>query len=175
MHEIETEQIISVIKHSGFLELPLIFDASNENSLRSTYSVDFTSNDTLIFDNDIYSIIGFLPDTTEYFGFLFYSVGDMLYPTLMTLDKKGNKIDRKIICATGCAGHVALIVISCYDSVWIHEDLRIKSVSKVIGIVDTEDTPEQTLSICNMRFLDGLIEKNGRIKIKSSELIDCND
>jgi len=175
IHEIKNEQIINVIGHSGFLELPLIFDANNENSLRNTYNVDFKGNDTLLFDTDIYSIIGFLPDTTDYYGFLFHTVGDMLYPTLMTLDKKGNKIDRQIINATGCAGHFSLDVTSCYDSVWIHRDLTIKSISRVIGTVDSEDIPEQTLNICNMRRLDGLIEKNGRIKLTRSEIIDCNE
>ncbi len=175
IHELKNEQIIKVIKQSRLLELPLTFDANNENSLRSTYNIDFKSNDTLLFDADIYSIIGFLPDTTAYYGFLFHTVGDMLYPTLMTLDKKGIKIDRQIINATGCAGHFTLDVISCYDSVWIYSDLKIKSISKVIGKVDAEDISEQTLNICNMRRLDGLIDKNGRIEVKKSEIIDCNE
>jgi len=172
--EIKLEQIRNVIQKTGFVILPLIFDANIDGTLKSDYKVDFKSNDSLIFESDIWSIVGFLPDTTDYFAFLFYTVGDMLYPTIMTIDKKGNKIDRQIICAAGCAGHTVLEVSSCYDSVWISKDLKIKSISKVIGTVITEDSIPQTLNICNMRQLTGFIDKNGKIKTKDSELIDCN-
>ena len=131
--DVRVEQIQMVINKSGFVKLPLVFDANNDNSLKSTYNVDFKSNDSLIFDSDIYNIVGFLPDTTLYYAFLFHTVGDMLYPTIMTLDKKGNKIDRQIISAMGCAGHAAIDVTSCYDSIWIYSDLKIKSFSKVTG------------------------------------------
>ena len=173
--DVRVEQIQMVINKSGFVKLPLVFDANNDNSLKSTYNVDFKSNDSLIFDSDIYNIVGFLPDTTLYYAFLFHTVGDMLYPTIMTLDKKGNKIDRQIISAMGCAGHAAIDVTSCYDSIWIYSDLKIKSFSKVTGTVDIENSIPQTLGICNMRIVEGLIDKNGKIKTKSSDLIDCND
>jgi hypothetical protein len=173
--DVRVEQLQMVIQKSGFIKLPLVFDANIDNSLKSTYNVDFKCNDSLIFDSDIYSIVGFLPDTTMYYAFLFHTVGDMLYPTIMTLDKKGNKIDRQIINAMGCAGHAAIDVKNCYDSVWIYSDLKIKSISKVIGTVDIEDSIPQTLDICNMNIFEGLIEVNGKIKIKSSYLIDCND
>ena len=173
--EIKTEQIQKVIKKSGFIKLPLIFDANIDNSLKFNYDVDFKGNDSLIFDEDIYRIVGFLPDTTNYYAFLFHSVGDILYPTIMTIDKKGNKIDRQIICSAGCVGHTVVEVSSCYDSVWISNDLKINSISKVIGTVITEDSIPKTLKICNMRKLDGFIDKNGKIKLKDSDLIDCNE
>jgi hypothetical protein len=171
--EIKKEQIQKVIKKSGFIKLPLIFDANIDNSLKFNYDVDIKGNDSLIFDEDIYRIVGFLPDTTNYYAFLFHSVGDMLYPTIMTLDKNGNKIDRQIICAAGCAGQTVVEVSSCYDSVWIDSELRLKSISKVIGIVNTEDSIPKTLNICNMIKVQGLIEKSGKIKLKHSDLIDC--
>lgn len=172
--EIKLEQIRNVIQKTGFVTLPLVFNANIDNSLKSNYDVDLKSNDSLIFESDIWSIVGFLPDTTEYFAFIFHTVGDMLYPTIMTIDKKGNKVDRKIICTAGCAGHAAIDISSCYDSVWIGSDLKIKSVSKVIGTLETEDSIPQTLTICNMRILDGMIEKNGKIKLVTSDLIGCN-
>lgn len=173
-HEIKLEQIKKVIQRSGFVKLPLAFDANNDESLRSNYVVDINSNDSLIFDSDIFSIVGFLPDTTEYYAILFHTVGDMLYPTIMVMDKKGNKIARQIISASGCAGLAALDILSCYDSVWVYNDLKIKAISKVIGTVEIEDSIPQTIDICNKRILEGLIEKNGKIKIKTSDLIDCN-
>lgn len=168
------EQIRKVIEKTGFVSLPLTFDANIDNSLQTNYEVDFKSDDSLIFESDIYRIVGFLPDTTNYYAFLFHTVGDMLYPTIMTLDKMGNKIDRQIICTAGCAGHAALDVSSCFDSVWIGHDLKIKSISKVIGTVETEDSIPKILHICNMRILNGWIDENGKIKLQNSDLIDCN-
>ena len=168
------EQIQYVIQKSGFIKLPLEFDA-NIDVLKSNYSISRTSNDTLLFWEDgIYNIIGFLPDTANYYAFLHLTVGDMLYPTIVTMDKNWQKIDEKIICAAGCTGLVQVDVINCYDSVWIYKDLKIKSISKVIGTVENEDSTSQVLNICNMITLDGLIDKNGKINIKESALIDCS-
>lgn len=173
--DIKLEHIRKVIQESGFVKLPLIFDASDDNSLKANYSVDLESNDTLIFGKDIYDIIGFLPDTSDFYGVLFHTIGDMLYPTILTIDKKGNKIDRKIIYVALCAGQAEMYVASCYDSVWIYSDLKIKSISKVIGTIETEDSIPQTLNICNIRTLSGLIDRNGEISLKSSDIIDCNE
>ena len=169
------EQIQYVISKSGFIKLPLEFDASIETALKSNYSIDRTTNDTLLFDEGIYDIVGFLPDTTDYYAFLHLTVGDMLYPTITTMDKNWQKIDEKIICTGGCAGHLQLLVTSCYDSVWIYPDLKIKSVSRVTGTVEIDDTASQVLKICNMSILDGFIDKDGKIEIDRSDLIDCNE
>lgn len=174
-YDIKVYQIRDVIKKSGFIKLPLEFDAMNENYLKRNYEVDFKGNDSLLFDSDVWEIIGFLPDTSNYYAFLFYSVGDMLYPTVVTMDKNGNKIDRNVICAGGCAGHAAVDIINCYDSVLITKDLNIRSISKLIGTVETEDSTLKIVDICNMRKTEGFIDKTGKIKLTDSGIIICNE
>jgi hypothetical protein len=177
----KNEQIQYVIKESGFIKLPMEFDVSNlewiERTQNSTYPINYTSNDSLLFetDNYFYGIIGFLPDTTNYYAFLYFTPADMLTPTIRIMDKNWQKIDEKIICTGGCAGHAQLEVAICYDSVWISTDLRIKSISKVVGTVEIEDSISQVLNICNMRTLEGFIDKYGKINVKESGLIDCNE
>ena len=169
------EQIQYVITKSGFIELPLVFDASIESALKSNYKINRTSNDSLLFEQEIYDIIGFLPDTTNYYAFLHLAVGDMLYPTIITMDKKWQKIDEKVICTTGCLVHPFMNVTSCYDSVWVYQDLKFKSISRLIGTFEIdEDSTSQVWNICNIRILDGFIAKNGKIEIKESDLTDCN-
>jgi len=145
-----------------------------ENSLKINYNTDFKGNDSLIFDKDIYNIIGTLPDTSNYYAFLFPSIGDKLFPTIITFDKLGNKIDRQIICVSCCSGQASIDVISCYDSVIVTEDLRITSKCKLVGTVETEDSIPMTLNICNERRLNGNLTKQGKIILSDSELIDCN-
>jgi hypothetical protein len=107
--------IPNIIKESGFIKLPLVFNADIDN-LKLNYRVNHKSNDTLLLEGIISGIIGFLPDTTNYYAFLYYTIGDMLYPTIRTMDKNWQKIDDKKICTYGCAGHLALNVRSCYDT-----------------------------------------------------------
>jgi hypothetical protein len=163
-----------ILQQTGFIKLPLIFDANNENALKETYRIDRKCLDSIIFDDDMFDIVGFLPDTSLYFAILFNTVGDMLYPTIITIDKAGRKIDRQIISTTACAGNVAVDVISCYDSVWILNDLQVFSRSKVVGTVETEDSIPQVLKICNSENLTGSIARTGKIRISRSKKIDCN-
>jgi len=158
------EQIQHVINKSGFIPLPLVFDASDENALKIRYSVNLTTDDTLLFEYQPCDIVGFFPDTTNYYAFLYLFVGDMLYPTIVTMDKNWQKIDEKIICTTGCLTSPLEDVTSCYDSVWIYEDLKIKSISKLIGTM--EDKDDSVITICNTKILEGFIDKNGKINIK---------
>jgi len=168
------EQIQFVIEKSGFIRLPLSFDPNLEYALPSKYYVNLESNDTLLFDR-VYDIVGFLPDTTNFYAFLYLSVGDMLYPTIKTMDKNWKEIDDKIICVGGCVGHAQLDIISCSEIVEIYKDLKIKSISKVVGEVEIEDSIPRVLEICNKRILEGGIDKYGKINIKESGLIDCNE
>jgi hypothetical protein len=170
---LKRQMIPNVIKESGFIKLPLVFDADIDN-LKLNYRINYKSNDTLLFEGVMDGIIGFLPDTTNYYAFLYYTIGDMLYPTIQTMDKNWQKIDNKIICATGCSGHVQLNITSCYDSVKIFKDFKIKSISRAVGTVEDEDLASHILNICNTRILDGLIDKNGKINIKNSGLMNCD-
>jgi len=170
------EQIQYVIAKSGFIKLPLVFDASDDDALDVNYLVDFSSNDTLLFESGRFDIVGFFPDTTNYYAFLYLAIGDMLYPTIVTMDKNWQKIDEKIICTSGCLSSPLVEVTSCYNSVWIYKDLKIKSISKVIGTIEIDDdSTSQILNICNMQTLDGFIDKHGKIHIKESGLIDCGN
>ena len=172
----KSEQIQYVIEKSGFIELPLKFDASIETALKSRYSVNRASDDTLLFESGIRDIIGFLPDTTNFYAFLHLTVGDMLYPTIVTMDKNWQKIDEKFICTGGCAGHAQLDVISCYDSVFVYKDLKIKAISKVIGTAEVYgDSTSEVFNICNMIIVNEFIDKSGRISINKSDLIDCSE
>jgi len=163
------ERIIKVINKIGFIELPLIFDASNDYEFKNYYSVNHNSSDTLLFRYGIFDIVGFLPDTTYFYAFLYLEVRDMLYPTIVSMDKSWRKIDEKIICTMGCLISPLVDVTSCYDSVWVYEDLKIKSISKIVGTIELEDSISQVLNICNLRILDGYIDKNGKIIISESE------
>ena len=177
LQDVKKEKIKNVIKECEFLELPIVLNANSDywDNYSHKYKVNYKSTDSLIFDSDLFEIYGILPDTLFYYAFLTHSIGDMIYPTIFTIDKSGNKIDRRIICTGGCAGHAAIDITSCYDSVWLHKDLKIKSISKVVGTVETEGSIQRTINICNKTIVEGFINESGHIKLNRSELIDCSD
>ena len=174
LSEIKKEHLKNLIKKSGFIKLPLSFDAISNGYSGCSCEINHKGSDSLIFDKDIFEICGFLPDTSNYYSFLFNGACDMACPTIITLDKNGNKIDRKIIVVgTGCYGS-PIDAKSCYDSVWIYNDLTIKSESRVVGTIINPSTNKEE-DICNMEKLEGYIDRTGKIYIKKSGIILCDD
>ena len=144
-----------------------------KRDFHSKYSVDKNSMDTLFFDDFNGSIEGVLPDTSTYFGFIYYKVGDSLYPFLTTIDKKGQIIDRQSIGIGACGG-LAIDVDSCVDKVSINEKLEIDMFYKMRGTADTNDSIPQTVKICNWISGKGKITKDGKIEIRKGELEVCD-
>jgi hypothetical protein len=171
---LKIEQIRRIIKVTNFIQLPLKFDANQDNQANLKYHVDQKGLDSLLFDSDLFDTYGCFVDTTTFFAFLANSVGDMLYPTIITFDKQGNRIDRKMIATANCLVNPRYDVKSCFDSVFIRTDLTFYSFSKFIGSIASEDSSPEIFDVCNQKELNGEILKNGQILIKEGQTIDCN-
>ena len=173
------EQIQHVIKTCGFIKLPLSFCPDLDYVLQSKYHVNLASDDTLLFDN-VYNIVGFFPDTTNYYAFLHRPIENWSHPAIVTMDKNGQKIDEKIIRTTkSCEEHIQFSTTSISDIILIYKDLTFESISKakgVVGIDDINDYPfSQMLDTCSMIILEGFIDKNGKINSKERNIINCNE
>lgn len=167
----KVDYIKTLIKKVGFQELPYSHDLMKDKE-EYKYNVDRNSMDTLFFDDLNGHIIGVLPDTSKYYCFLYFGVGDVLYPCLTTIDKKGNKIDNKSICIGQCAG-VMIDYDTCIDRVTIEKDLTINMFYKLHGFVEREDNITKVDTICNQMIWTGRITKNGKIEVKETELESC--
>jgi hypothetical protein len=161
----KTHQIRQIIKITRLIELPLKFDANQENQSGLKYHINQKGSDSLLFDSDIFDTYGCLPDTTNFFAFLSNSVGDMLYPNIITFDKKGNRIDRKMIATANCLVNPRYDVKSCFDSIIIGADLKFRSFSKFNGTIETDDSVPQIYDVFNQKKLSGKILKSGQIVI----------
>lgn len=167
-------QLIQVIKKVGFLKLPLSFEVLPDG-LDVKYVIDPSGSDSLIKSLGIFRICGFLPDTSFYYSVIYnYPCSAYPCPQLMTINKEGNIISTEEIDAhPGCID-TPIESTTCYDSVWIDEDLKIRSISKVIGTIYDTSTKKDEY-ICNMRKLEGFIDKNGKIIVNQSDVIVCKD
>jgi len=166
------EQARALIKKIGFQQLPFSYDMAKLN-LDSRHSVDRNSNDTLFFDDFNGTVGGVLPDTSDYFGFIYYKVGDSIYPFLVTVDKKGKIVDRQGIGIGNCNGLLTVDVDSCLDRVTINKELQIALLYKLRGSVQTKDSIPKTVKLCNQIIGSGRITKNGKIEITKGDLQMC--
>lgn len=163
----------TLLKKIGFQPLPFSYDMAKQNP-NVRHRVDRNSNDTLFFDDVNGSVGGVLPDTSRYFGFIYYKLGDSHYPYLVTVNKKGKIIDRQSIGIGACGG-LTIDVDSCVDEVTISTNLELELRYKVIGTAEaqTSDSTVQTVKVCNTIVGRGQITEDGKIEIKKGDLKEC--
>jgi hypothetical protein len=167
-YNFRAKYIRSLIKKVGIQELPYSFDLTKDQ-IQSKYDIDRNSIDTLFFDDWNGHVAGVLPDTSNFYCFLYYSVGDALYPNLVTIDKKGKIIDKANICIGNCAG-LMIDIDSCIDKVTINKDLSINLLYRVRGSAETRDSIPKTVKVNNQIIGKGKILKNGKIEISKGEI-----
>ncbi len=139
--------IRELAKRVSTQKLPFKYDMANDNpDLR--HKISKNSLDTLYFHDLNGSVGGVLPDTSTYFGFIFYEVGDSFYPFLLTVDNEGRIIDRQSIGIAHFGG-IAIDVESCVDMVSIGEDLQIDMLYTLYGTSETNDSIPKTIEVCN--------------------------
>ena len=156
--------IRNFVRKVGFVKLPYSHNL-NLDKEEYKYLIDYKSNDTLFFKSPNNQIIGVLPDTLNYFGILYYSVGDDLYPCLVTFNKNGEKIDDQKISNGLCAG-CGCECDSCSDITTITKDLKINS-HFFLKSTDCDSIGNKILGTTKyyLSTVDGFIKTSGRIKL----------
>lgn len=89
------QKLRELISKTQILELPIFLDVYNSEKSAKLIGLSQLINPN--YTTDLMPVLGILPDTTNYFSFLGYGVGDILYPMIYNFDKKGNLIDDKPI------------------------------------------------------------------------------
>lgn len=89
------QKLRELISKTQILELSLFLNVYEEDKSAKLIGLSQLINPN--YKTDLMHVLGILPDTSNYFTFLAYKIGDILYPTLITFDKKGNLIDDKSI------------------------------------------------------------------------------
>jgi hypothetical protein len=157
-----------IIHETEILSLPCIFDA-NKMHFTTGYQVNPSTQDSLLFHESPLTLFNYLPDTSTYFAFLYGEAGDIIYPGIMTFDKSGILISKKVIATCNCLTNPILDVESCFDSVIIGKDLSILSFSKLKATVQPYDTSNATFDASSDDKLIGRIKPNGFIEIETGK------
>jgi hypothetical protein len=154
--------LTDLIKKVGFLKLPISYDIEKAD-FESKYTTKENSIDTLFFKSANEIVCGFLPDTSRYYCILYYQIGDLDYPNLLTIDKRGAIIDRKGLCLNVCGPPVE--VDSSINRFEIDKSLNIKSFFYCHGKVETNDSIPKQLEVSEKIDGTGNITKDGKIKL----------
>jgi hypothetical protein len=158
----------------GFISLPFI--ANFDSTIKNTYRI-FMSEDDSIFRQefqrlgDLY-LIGFLPDTTNFYCILFNSVAAVVQPGLITLDKRGNKVSSAYLTKENCLIYVGDILL-CKEYTIINKDLTLDYYYKSIVIQEKSDFSLDT--VCTNLERKGKINNKGEITIGQMNVINCQD
>jgi hypothetical protein len=160
------EYVKQLVKKVGLIELPYSFDILNDQ-IDSEYVIKSNSADTLFFEIGNVHISGILPDTLNFYCFLYITIGDLAYPKLLTIDKKGIIIDRKSLCLGVCGAPID--VDSSINRITIDKELKIKSYYYCKGTVETNDSIPKNIEINERIEGVGIISKNGKIEFETKE------
>jgi hypothetical protein len=156
------EYLSDLIEKVGFLNLPISYDILKAD-FESKYTTKSNSIDTLFFESENVHVCGFLPDTSSYYCILYYQIGDLVYPKLLTIDKHGLIIDKKDLCLDVCGAPVE--VDSSINRFEIDKDLNIKSYFYCHGKVQTNDENPKIVEVQEQEQGLGNISKKGKIKL----------
>lgn len=164
--------IRAFVEKVGYIDMPYSHNL-NLDKEDYRYLIDYKSLDTLFFDVCDNQIIGVLSDTSNYFAVLYYRIGDDLYPSLMTFNKSGERIDDKKICYGFCAG-CDCECDSCADVTTISKDLKI-NMTYYIEATECDSIGNKLFetTTCKIFKIEGLIQPNGLIALNKEIEIDC--
>jgi hypothetical protein len=168
--ELTTLQTIrKIIDMVGFVELPykIYYDQDG---------VDVRNEDIYILQRKIGvqagCFYGILPDTTHFFGVLYFVAASIAYPNLATFDKEGILIDKQSIVGDNCY-EMAGASVFCDEYTIINKDLTMHYHYKSKHIFDGGNYG--AVLVCKHIERDGRIEKNGKIIAGENREIPVED
>jgi hypothetical protein len=152
------------INSTRILSLPmtLYFDSTVQNTHRLMFneSDSIFANDFKNAGGDVY-LIGFLPDTSKYFGVIFNSVAAVHNPGIITFTKDGEYINLELLTKEKCVNYGRKFF--CDEHTTISKDLKLSYYYKSL---EEHDKPDMTYdTICEIIESQGLIKDNGKVEL----------
>ncbi|WP_338815604.1 hypothetical protein V9L05_23885 (plasmid) [Bernardetia sp. Wsw4-3y2] len=170
-----------VISKTQILELPLFLNVYEEEKSAKLIGLSQLINPNS--RTDLIPILGILPDTTNYFTFLAYKAGDILYPTFVTFNKKGNLIDDKPILF-----HENFNIFEEVDLSYQTSTVNLSKTKRGLEItlleiikgkryrefeLNTENTNLTDSLFCQQVIQTGFLNENGKIIFDDKIIEDC--
>lgn len=168
----KAERIHDLIKEVGFIELP--HKTNFNDPTDDAYKIEKYDKDSVLAHDfgteDIY-VVGSLPDTSNYYAFVYLTVAANSIPNLITFDKTG-KLISKLALTEEYSASMGGNQLEIEEYAIIDKDLKILSYYKSIieyetAIVDVYDT------VCTHYETNGEISPNGEIIVGPKNEFKC--
>ena len=180
------KKLRELISKTQILELPIFLDVYNsEKSAKKIGLNELLSINMELMDNDydFTPILGILPYTTNYFAFLAYAMGDILYPILYTFDKKGNLIEEKPILLNNNFNIFEEVELSYQTStvnlskIDTRIEITLLEITKGTRYREFEDNTENTnltdSLFCERIIQIGFLNEKGKVIFDDKIVEDC--
>lgn len=173
--KISSQSIQDFLKYFQTLSLPLTLSKWEIVKICDDFpKYNIESIDTLFVTDNTYPFYyGMLPDTSKYYGLIYFLGGvQEIPPRLVTMDKSGKIISEEILfCKCGCQS--SLLIKTCNSYFTIEENLEIHSLDSIEeGDFDENfQLNDSTVSLV-IQKKNGKIDESGRISFSEQIRIE---
>ncbi len=168
----QLKTIHGLIRKVGFIKLPYSINLESlQDNYKVTYKLDYNSSDKILLEEGLHSdIIGFLPDTSNYYGILYYVHADMTLIQLMVYSKKGEIVTNRLVTDCNCSTFGGEII-NCKDTTTIENNLSIKYFHESTIIVESKTKANSYDTIYKSIEKEESINKIGEIILTKSDTL----
>jgi hypothetical protein len=166
----QTKPFREYLKKLQVRQLPFYYKGWTEASFDAgtLYTLNQQSIDSLFFDikDDNIKCYGILSDTTNFFGLIYFRIGDAPVPILATYSKSGQLLDKQDLLCNGCGSDCDLEYCSYAAHVKKNLDIYIADTLIYNGICDTlQENVIKSIDSTFIAYKTGKIEANGKINL----------
>ena len=151
------------------ITLPYKHNLVSDSEKTCSYTYNEHGYDTLFLKPEQAQIIGLLPDTSKFFGILYFYPGDDMVPCLVTFSKTGIQIDDQSLTNSTCAGG-GCDIDSCNAETFIDKSLEISMWQRTV-ITECDDKGEKKKNAASLIYIQqkGHINEEGKIMLNKPE------
>ena len=138
------------------------------------YTLNSNSNDTLFFNikDDNIKCFGILEDTTNFFGLIYFRIGDAPVPILATYSKSGQLLDFQDLLCNGCGNDCGQFYCSYSANIKKNFEVYIADTSIYTGLCDSlEENEIIKIDSTFITYREGIIAKNGKINLGQTLIV----
>ena len=172
-NQLRHQELLKLLNRIGFIELPYIANYPTNSLKKNVFNC---SQEKISLLKDFYGnhieMIGFIPDTTNFYAILYITLETTQVPNLITFDKQGTLIDRKAITEENSWLFPGYII-KCEEYTRIEKDLTLNYFFMMIHDYESFDKNDEDIrfklyekglndSVSYKRFMYHY-EKTGRI------------
>lgn len=163
------------LKRQRIVDLPLYINTESVSEEGTTSTLE-SNSDTLFFGSDLYTgsrVFGLYRDTSRFYLFIILQAAEDYIPSIITFDKRGNKISSTSLLVSGCGGGCGY---SCSANAKIDSELKFWAGDSVLSFeCDSLGKEVPGTREHYVEYITGYVDPKGKIYQTAVIKKDWND